>query len=391
MAISRDERGGSRKDEHVRLAEELRSEPGFGSRGTHGAASGSAAGATGTAGAGHRGVWDDVRFVHRSFPGVAFDEVSLDTTVCGRDWTVPFYINAMTGGSEKTALINADLARAAAATGVAMATGSASPALKDPALAHSFAVVREQAPDAFLFANVSPEMTVDQARTAVGFLDADALQVHVNPAQELVMPEGDRDFRDWLSRLADIVDGVDVPVVVKEVGFGLGSDAVAAVASCGVSTVDVSGRGGTNFIDIENRRREKQEYAYLSGWGQTAAECLLDLQAAPLPTVAGTAGDPVQVLASGGVSTPLDVVRALALGASAVGVSGHFLHVLLTDGPDALVAEIREWTSQVRMLMTLLGASTVAELRRTDVLVTGETADFARLRGVDLQALARRR
>ncbi|MGP5082485.1 type 2 isopentenyl-diphosphate Delta-isomerase [Corynebacterium variabile] len=380
MAISRDTLGGGRKDEHVRLAEELRELRDAGV----------------VRGVSPHGVWDDVRFMHHSFPGGSFDGVSLETSVCGRDWAVPFYINAMTGGSEKTALINADLARAAAATGVAMATGSASPALKDPSLAHSFAVVRENAPDAFLFANVSPEMTVEQARDAVGFLDADSLQVHVNPAQELVMPEGDRDFSGWLDRLSDIVDGVDVPVVVKEVGFGLSARSVAEVVARGVRTIDVSGRGGTNFIDIENRRREKQEYAYLSGWGQTAAECLLDLQASPV-TVSGGAsrdgaatGEPVQVIASGGVSTPLDVVRALSLGASAVGVSGHFLHVLMTDGLDALIDEITEWIAQVRTLMTLLGASTVAELRQVDVLVTGATAEFARLRGVDLEGLARR-
>lgn len=371
MAISRDTLGGGRKDEHVRLAEELRE--------------------LRDAGAVRRGVWDDVRFVHHSFPGGSFDGVALETSVCGRDWAVPFYINAMTGGSEKTALINADLARAAAATGVAMATGSASPALKDPSLAHSFAVVRENAPDAFLFANVSPEMTVAQAQDAVGFLDADALQVHVNPAQELVMPEGDRDFSGWLDRLSDIVAGVGVPVVVKEVGFGLSARSVAEVVECGVRTIDVSGRGGTNFIDIENRRREKQEYAYLSGWGQTAAECLLDLQGSPVTVSGGeSAGEPVQVIASGGVSTPLDVVRALSLGASAVGVSGHFLHVLMTDGLDALIDEITEWISQVRTLMTLLGVASVAELRQVDVLVTGTTAEFARLRGVDLAALARR-
>lgn len=375
MAISRDTLGGGRKDEHVRLAEELRELRDAGV----------------VRGVSPHGVWDDVRFMHHSFPGGSFDGVSLKTSVCGRDWAVPFYINAMTGGSEKTALINADLARAAAATGVAMATGSASPALKDPSLAHSFAVVRENAPDAFLFANVSPEMTVEQARDAVGFLDADALQVHVNPAQELVMPEGDRDFSDWLDRLSDIVAGVDVPVVVKEVGFGLSARSVAEVVEGGVRTIDVSGRGGTNFIDIENRRREKQEYAYLSGWGQTAAECLLDLQASPVTLPGGaSAGEPVQVIASGGVSTPLDVVRALSLGASAVGVSGHFLHVLMTDGLDALIDEITEWIAQVRTLMTLLGAASVAELRQVDVLVTGTTAEFARLRGVDLEGLARR-
>ena len=375
MAISRDTLGGGRKDEHVRLAEELRELRDAGV----------------VRGVSPHGVWDDVRFMHHSFPGGSFDGVSLKTSVCGSDWAVPFYINAMTGGSEKTALINADLARAAAATGVAMATGSASPALKDPSLAHSFAVVRENAPDAFLFANVSPEMTVEQARDAVGFLDADALQVHVNPAQELVMPEGDRDFSGWLDRLSDIVDGVDVPVVAKEVGFGLSARSVAEVVARGVRTIDVSGRGGTNFIDIENRRREKQEYAYLSGWGQTAAECLLDLQGSPVMLPRDVSeGEPVQVIASGGVSTPLDVVRALSLGASAVGVSGHFLHVMMTDGLDALIDEITEWIAQVRTLMTLLGAASVAELRQVDVLVTGTTAEFARLRGVDLAALAQR-
>ena len=180
-----------------------------------------------------------------------------------------------------------------------------------------------------------------------------------------------------------------MPVVVKEVGFGVSPRTVAEVAARGVAAVDVSGRGGTNFIDIENRRREKQEYAYLSGWGQTAAECLLDLQVEGAPLVR-TSGSPVQMLASGAVSTPLDVVRALALGASAVGVSGHFLNVLLTNGYDALVEELHDWTEQVRTLMTLLGASTVAELQKVDVLVTGSTAEFARLRGVDLAALARR-
>lgn len=367
----------NRKDEHLSLAEELhRPKP---------------------------SAWDDVRFVHGSFPGLDRAAVDVSTSVCGRDWPVPFFINAMTGGSEKTGAINADLARAAEATGVAMACGSASPALKDLSLASTFRVVRDNAPEAFLFANVSPEMTVEQARTAVGLLDADALQIHVNPAQELVMPEGDRDFRHWLDRIGEIVEGVDVPVVVKEVGFGLGRSSIAAVAERGVTTVDVSGRGGTNFIDIENRRRDKQEFAYLSGWGQSAPECLLDTlhSAEPVPEVVSSSGAPntsdtsdssdtVRVLASGGVRTPLDVVRALALGADAAGASGHFLHVLMEEGLDALVSEIEAWKDQVHTLITLLGAADVAALRSTEVLIGGDTADYARLRGVDLNALATR-
>ncbi|MFT0846358.1 type 2 isopentenyl-diphosphate Delta-isomerase [Actinomycetaceae bacterium L2_0104] len=362
------ERNSNRKDEHVRISEELR-------------------------GGLHNG-FDDVRFLHHSFGELSRDDVDIATTVTGRSWPVPFYINAMTGGSEMTGRINADLARAAAATGVAMASGSVSVALRDPALAPTFRVIRENAPNAFLFANVSPQATPEQAGRAVDLLDADALQIHVNPAQELVMPEGERDFRGWLDRIGEIVEAVAVPVVVKEVGFGLSARSIGQVMARGVHTVDVSGRGGTDFAAIENHRRTGREYGYLAGWGQSTIECLLD-SLHRIPMQSDQSAQPfaqrsAEVLASGGVRTPLDVVRALALGARAVGVSGHFLHVLLTDGLDALVGELESWIEQVRTLLTLLGAAEVAALRRTDVLVTGSTAEFARLRGIELQTLARR-
>ena len=362
------QRNSDRKDEHVRISEELRTSQ-------------------------HNG-FDDVRFLHHSFGQLSCDGVDIATTVTGRSWPVPFYINAMTGGSEMTGRINADLARAAAATGVSMASGSVSVALHNPALAPTFTVIRENAPEAFLFANVSPGVTPEQARQAVDLLNADALQVHVNPAQELVMPEGDRDFRDWLDRIEAIAGGVDVPVVVKEVGFGLSARSIAQVAARGVRTVDISGRGGTDFAAIENHRRTRREYGDLAGWGQSTVECLLEsLHRVPQHwnhSDQPVAARPVEVLASGGVRTPMDVVRALALGARAVGVSGHFLHVLLDEGLDALIGELESWTELLRTLLTLLGAADVPALEETDVLVTGATAEFARLRGIDLQVLAQR-
>lgn len=426
------ERNSNRKDEHVRISEELR-------------------------GIQHNG-FDDVRFLHHSFGELACDGVDISTTVTGRSWPVPFYINAMTGGSEMTGKINADLARAAAATGVAMASGSISVALRDPSLAPTFRVVRENAPEAFLFSNVSPGVTPQQACEAVKLLDANALQVHVNPAQELVMPEGDRDFRGWLDRIEEIVEAVGemgVPVVVKEVGFGLSARSISEVAARGVRTVDVSGRGGTNFAAIENQRRSGREYGYLAGWGQSTIECLLEalhrgagvagaastgvvgsasagVAGAVLANSSGTvlsgsaddglahgdptstnsslparlestgiarpfaqpaqlfAGQQVEVLASGGVRNPMDVVRALALGARAVGVSGHFLHVLLEDGLEALIGELEAWKEQVRSLLTLIGAVDLDALRESDLLITGATADFANLRGIDLRSLAQR-
>ena len=348
----------SRKDEHLELAMRLHGQD-------------------------RAGAFDDVSFIHHSLPGVSAEQVDIGTTVLGCRWEVPFYINAMTGGTQATAAINAGLAEAAAEAGVAIACGSQHVALRDPERADGFHVIRRRAPGAFVLANVGPTVSPQEALQAVEMLEANALQIHLNAAQELVMPEGDRDFRDWPERIAAIVAAVPVPVVAKEVGFGLSRRAMAMLERAGVAAVDVAGAGGTDFIAIENERRSRRDYSYLTGWGQSAVLCLLDALWGDEPT-----GLPV--FASGGVRTPLDVVRSLALGARAVGVSGHFLRTLVKNGLDGLRRELRTWTDHVRTLMTLLGAADVGQLRDTDVLVTGETAERARLLGIDPAQLAHR-
>ncbi|MFC7615499.1 alpha-hydroxy-acid oxidizing protein [Actinokineospora soli] len=228
-------------------------------------------------------------------------------------------------------------------------------------------------------ANINANATVERARAAVDLLRADALQIHLNAIQETVMPEGDRSFAAWAPRIAEIAAGVDVPVVVKEVGFGLSRETVALLRAAGVAAADVGGRGGTNFARIENRRRDPADYAYLDGWGQSAPACLLDAHGLDLP-----------LLASGGVRHPLDVVRGLALGAVAVGVSGAFLTTLLDGGVAALVERIRTWLDQTAALMTALGARTPADLAHRDVLVHGGLRAFCADRGVDTRRLATR-
>lgn len=348
-----------RKDEHVRLAMSLH-EPG------------------------KQTPWADVGFLHHALPGTDVDAVDLSTTVLGARWQAPVYVNAMTGGTEATGRLNAGLAEAAGAAGLAIASGSQHVALRDASREDTFRVIRRQAPQAFVLANVGPTVSPEQAVRAVEMLQADALQVHVNVAQEVPMPEGDRDFSDWAERIGAITEAVGVPVVVKEVGFGLSRRSVDALVPLGVAAVDVAGNGGTDFVAIETSRREDGAYRDLVGWGQSAALCLLEC----LHTQAGEL--PVQVLASGAVRTPLDVVRGLALGARAVGASGHFMHTLTKFGPEALFRELVSWKEQLRGIMALLGAGRVAELARTDLLVTGATAERARLLGVDLGALARR-
>ncbi|WP_167202902.1 type 2 isopentenyl-diphosphate Delta-isomerase [Actinomyces respiraculi] len=348
-----------RKDEHVRLAMSLHAP-------------------------GKTTPWADISFLHHALPGTALDAVDLSTRVLGSSWQVPFYVNAMTGGTESTGRLNAALAEAAAAAGVAIASGSQHVALRDRAREDTFRIIRRTAPGAFVLANVGPTVAPDDAARAVEMLEADALQVHVNVAQEVPMPEGDRDFSGWAGRIAQIADAAQVPVVVKEVGFGLSRRTVDLLASLGVAAADVAGNGGTDFVAIETARREDGAYRDLVGWGQSAALCLLECLHGP----AGSA--PVELLASGAVRTPLDVVRGLALGARAVGASGHFMRTLTESGPETLYRELVSWKEQVRGIMALLGASRVEDLACTDLLVTGATAERARLLSVDLPALARR-
>lgn len=323
--------------------------------------------------------FDDVRILHHALSGIDAADVTLDTEVAGLRWPTPFYINAMTGGSARTGEINRALAAAAAAAGVPIASGSMSVALDDPDAAGSFRVLREENPDGLLFANVGIERSADDARRAVDLVDADALQIHVNAVQEIVMPEGGRSFGHWIASLERIVAAVDVPVIVKEVGFGFSRRTLSVLGGVGVRAADVAGRGGTDFVQIENARRADADFGYLAGWGQSAVECLLDAPA-----------DAPPLLASGGVRTPLDVIRGLALGAGAVGVSGTFLRIVLDGGADALSAALDAWKSQLRALLTVLGAQTGADLVTTDLIIGGATAEFARARAIDITSLAHR-
>lgn len=324
--------------------------------------------------------FDHVVFLHHALAGIDCADVALDTGVLASRWRAPLFINAMTGGSAGTGKINRALAIAARETGLPIASGSMSPYLRDRALAHTFDVLRRENPHGYVIANVNANTTAEQARRAVDLLSADALQIHLNAVQEIVMPEGDRKFAHWPEHIQQIVGSSQVPVIVKEVGFGLSRTTVEQLVRMGVSAADVGGRGGTNFARIENQRRRQPDCAFLSDWGQSTAACLLDDN-----TIAG-----IELLASGGIRSPLDVVRALALGARAVGVAGRFLEILVSQGTTALVDTIAMWLEQMCQIMALLGVRTPAELARTDLLLTGELETYCRLRGIDAGAYANR-
>lgn len=319
--------------------------------------------------------FEHVRFIPNALPQLALSDVDTSVSVFDETtkWDTPLYINAMTGGSKKGENINESLARVAAKTGLAMASGSLSAALKNPHLEETFSVIRRFNPHGFVMTNVSAGVSAEQAIKAVEILQANALQIHLNAAQELVMSEGDRDFSAWLNNIEAIareLDSMKVPVVVKETGCGMSAHDVLRLKNVGVRAVDVGGRGGTNFVAIENARRgRKSDYEFLDYWGLTTVESLLDIAQCdeilcePRDSSDSCNSARMQVFASGGVRTPLDVVRSLRLGASAVGVAGEFLHTLINEGEDALVEQIESWKAQIRVIMALLGCKNIEDLR----------------------------
>ncbi len=326
---------------------------------------------------------DDIQLIGTSIPRYNVRDIDLTTTIFGTNVAFPFYINAMTGGSRHTKKINADLAEIAKEVGIPMAVGSQSAALKNNSLIDTYQVVRNINPSGVILANVSPEVELKDGLRAVEMLQANAIQIHINPAQELVMQEGDRAFSHWLTRIEEYVKHSPVPVVVKEVGFGMTRETVTTLANIGVQTVDLAGKGGTNFAQIENDRRRDQAYDFLLDWGLSTGQALLDMQHPDAPKIA--------FLSSGGIRTPLDIVKSLALGAESVGMAGQVIYALKKDGVEKTIAKFELWKEQLRGLFVLLDAKNIAELKETSLVVNGELANWGNLRGIDLKHLANRK
>lgn len=327
--------------------------------------------------------FEQTHFVHHSLSTVDWDDISIATSFAGMAFSSPFFISAMTGGSQATYQINQNLAIVARETGLAIASGSLSIALKDPSSKESFTVMRKENPKGKIFANLGAHHTLENAKRAVDMLEADALQIHLNRPQELIMPEGDRDFSSWQENISTIVAGLEVPVFVKEVGFGMSRETIKELANLGVSVVDVAGNGGTNFAAIENSRRSIISYDYLENWGQSTMVSLLEAMSI-------NECDRPTILASGGIRTPMDMIKSLALGAKAVGVSGQFLHLIQSKGVEATINEVNNWQEELKTMLSLLGVSKISDLNKTDMILSKNLQDWANARQIPWKFYANR-
>lgn len=306
--------------------------------------------------------FDEMELIHHSLPDYDLSEIDLHTHFAGRDFDYPFYINAMTGGSEKAKAVNRKLAQVAQATGLVMVTGSYSAALKNPQ--DDSYPSKKDYPDLLLATNLGIDKPYELGLQTVDEMQPIFLQVHVNLMQELLMPEGEREFRSWKKNLENYATKMPVPVVLKEVGFGMDLKTIQMAHAFGIKTFDISGRGGTSFAFIENQRGGDR--SYLNEWGQTTVQSLLNLQ---------DVVDTVEILASGGVRHPLDMVKCFVLGAKGVGLSRTVLELVEKYPVEQVVNIVNGWKDDLRFIMCALNCKTIADLRNVDYLLYGKLSE----------------
>ncbi|MFU8793182.1 MAG: type 2 isopentenyl-diphosphate Delta-isomerase [Acholeplasmataceae bacterium] len=301
--------------------------------------------------------FDKVRFEPVSLPKLSYDEIDCSTSLGNHRFEYPIYINAMTGGTDKAYEINQKLAVIAKTFGLPIATGSLSIALKDDTKKDSFQVIRQTFEDGFVIANIGVSKSPEGAQKAIDIVQANALQVHLNAPQEMMMPEGERDFSCWGKNLQKIIEYVNVPVIIKDVGFGISLKSAETLKALGATIIDVSGKGGTNFIEVENKRRAVPLTAF-EHYGFSTVEALLEMKSLK----------DVTILASGGIRNPYDVIKALALGAKAVGLSGFFLKLVMDHPIDRALELTQIFLEDIKKIMTVLDAKDIKSLQQKKLI-----------------------
>jgi len=304
---------------------------------------------------------DRYAFVHNALPEVDIDEIELSTSFLGKPLKAPILISSMTGGFDLGRTVNRNLALAAQELGLAMGVGSQRVALEDETVADSFKV-RDVAPDILLLGNLGAVQlnygyTIEHCRRAVRMIQADGLILHLNVLQEAVQPEGNRNFKGLADKIAVVCRELEVPVMAKEVGSGISADVALRLKRAGVRAIDVAGRGGTSWYAVEARRaaqRGKPVDLTFADWGIPTEEALIQVrQAVP----------DLEIVASGGIRSGLDVAKSIALGANTAAIGQPLLAPAL-ESAEKVIEFLSRIIYEIKVAMLCIGVTNLAGLTK---------------------------
>ncbi|NJN15651.1 MAG: type 2 isopentenyl-diphosphate Delta-isomerase [Oscillochloris sp.] len=303
------------------------------------------------------------RLPHVALPELDLAEIDLRTTFLGKPVQAPLLISSMTGGATAAEKINLALAEAAEHLGLAMGVGSQRAAVIDQRLISTYQV-RKVAPHIPLMANLGAVQLnygfgLDHCRRAVEMIEADGLILHLNPLQEAVQPEGDTNFKGLLAKIEQVCRALEVPVIVKEVGNGIGAADARRLYDCGVRVIDVAGAGGTSWSEVERFRQPNDQGRRVAGafadWGRPTSECIREVRAA-LPDMT--------IVGSGGIRSGVDIAKAIALGADMAGTAKPALIDAIDErGTAAVVEGLKSFLRELRVAMFCAGCGNLQALR----------------------------
>jgi len=309
---------------------------------------------------------EQFQFVHQALPELNFDEIDLTLPIFNKKLQAPILISSMTGGTPEAARINQILAEAAQTTGLAMGLGSQRAAIESPSLADTFKV-RKIAPDILLFANLGAIQlnygyTIDQCQQAVDMIEADALILHLNPLQEALQPEGNTRVSGLLNKIEVVCSKLPVPVIVKEVGWGISTQCAKQLVATGVAAIDVAGAGGTSWSQVEKYRTRDESLARVAeafrNWGIPTAESIRQVR---------RAAPNILIFASGGLRDGVDIAKCIALGAQLGGMASPFLTSAAKD-LEVTIEKIGEIKRELQTCMFSAGLSDLTKLSQVQLI-----------------------
>ena len=332
--------------------------------------------------------FDDITLIHKALPEINKTEIDTSIEFLGHKLAFPLLIASMTGGHPDTTDLNKSLALAAQEMGIGIGVGSQRAALEDPHLEESFRVVRDTAPDAFVFGNIGvqqiKEYGMDGVNQAAKMIEADAMAIHLNFLQEAIQPEGETDAVEGLELIRQVCRSLNVPVIVKETGAGISNEVAQRLCDVGVSAIDVSGLGGTSWAGVEVYRARQKGDLVSEGMGE-----LFWNWGIPTAVSIVESNISVPIIATGGIRTGIDMAKSLAIGASVCSTALPLVGPAV-NGSEEIKRKLQVMLEELKVAMFLTGSCNIEELRHVPLVITGKTGLHLNERGFDTSHFALR-